>query len=84
MRAWSRAYREDGLVVIGVHTPEFSFEHEIDGVRRAMSEREIGYPIASRAWKRSRSPNLASRPTRSRSVSGYQPPKDKPPVTLIV
>jgi hypothetical protein len=35
VRAWSRAYRNDGLVVIGVHTPEFSFEHEIDRVRQA-------------------------------------------------
>ena len=34
VRAWSQAYRDDGLVVIGVHTPEFSFEHEIDRVRR--------------------------------------------------
>jgi hypothetical protein len=46
VRAWSRAYRDDGLVVIGVHTPEFSFEHEIDRVRRAIKEREIDYPIA--------------------------------------
>jgi hypothetical protein len=46
VRAWSRAYRDDGLVVIGVHTPEFSFEHEIDGVRRAMEERAIDYPVA--------------------------------------
>jgi thiol-disulfide isomerase/thioredoxin len=46
VRAWSRAYRDDGLVVIGVHTPEFSFEHEIDGVRRAMKERAIDYPVA--------------------------------------
>ena len=30
IRAWSRAYRDDGLVVIGAHTPEFSFEHELD------------------------------------------------------
>ncbi|HZA87588.1 MAG TPA: hypothetical protein VE466_11995, partial [Acidimicrobiales bacterium] len=35
VRAWSRAYRDDGLLVVGVHTPEFSFEHDIDGVRRA-------------------------------------------------
>ncbi|MFZ0046716.1 MAG: hypothetical protein WAL16_12820, partial [Streptosporangiaceae bacterium] len=35
VRAWSRAYRDDGLVVIGVHTPEFSFEHEIYRVRQA-------------------------------------------------
>src|SRR5436309_11787240 len=34
IRAWSQAYRDDGLIVIGVHTPEFSFEHEIDRVRR--------------------------------------------------
>jgi thiol-disulfide isomerase/thioredoxin len=46
VRAWSQAYREDGLVVIGVHTPEFSFEHEIDGVRRATTERAIDYPVA--------------------------------------
>ena len=36
VRAWSQAYRDDGLVVIGVHTPEFSFEHDVDLVRRAM------------------------------------------------
>jgi hypothetical protein len=46
VRAWSRAYRADGLVVIGVHTPEFSFEHDIDGVRRATEERAIDYPVA--------------------------------------
>jgi thiol-disulfide isomerase/thioredoxin len=46
VRAWSRAYRDDGLVVIGVHTPEFSFEYDIDGVRRATKERAIDYPVA--------------------------------------
>jgi thiol-disulfide isomerase/thioredoxin len=46
VRAWSRAYRDDGLVLIGVHTPEFSFEHDIDGVRRATKERAIDYPVA--------------------------------------
>ena len=46
VRAWSQAYRDDGLVVIGVHTPEFSFEHEIDGVRHATKERAIDYPVA--------------------------------------
>src|SRR5687768_14315348 len=45
-RAWSQAYRDDGPVVIGVHTPEFSFEHEVDGVRRATNERAIDYPVA--------------------------------------
>ena len=46
VRAWSQAYRDDGLVVIGVHTPEFSFEHDIDLVRQANEERGIDYPVA--------------------------------------
>jgi thiol-disulfide isomerase/thioredoxin len=46
IRAWSRAYRDDGLVVIGVHTPEFSFEHDVDRVRQATKERDIDYPVA--------------------------------------
>ena len=46
VRAWSQAYRDDGLVVIGVHTPEFSFEHELDGVRQATKARAIDYPVA--------------------------------------
>ena len=46
VRAWSRAYRDDGLVVIGVHTPEFSFERDIDLVRQATTDREIDYPVA--------------------------------------
>jgi thiol-disulfide isomerase/thioredoxin len=46
VRAWSQAYRNDGLLVIGVHTPEFSFEHEVDRVRQATKERRIKYPVA--------------------------------------
>jgi thiol-disulfide isomerase/thioredoxin len=46
VRGWSRAYRDDGLVVIGVHTPEFSFEHDVDLVRRAIEDRAIDYPVA--------------------------------------
>ena len=46
VRSWSQAYRNDGLVVIGVHTPEFSFEHEIDSVRKAVEVRGIDYPVA--------------------------------------
>ena len=46
VRSWSQAYRDDGLIVIGVHTPEFSFEHELDRVRLAVAEREIDYPVA--------------------------------------
>jgi thiol-disulfide isomerase/thioredoxin len=46
VRAWSQAYRDDGLVVVGVHTPEFSFEHEIESVRQATTERGIDYAVA--------------------------------------
>ena len=46
VRAWSQAYRGDGLIVVGVHTPEFSFEHQIEGIRKAIDEREIDYPVA--------------------------------------
>ncbi len=47
VRAWSRAYRDDGLIVVGVHTPEFSFEHDLDLVRQAVDVREIDYPVAA-------------------------------------
>jgi thiol-disulfide isomerase/thioredoxin len=46
IRAWSQAYRTDGLVVIGVHTPEFSFEREAHRVRQAVHDRSIDYPVA--------------------------------------
>src|SRR3954453_1585893 len=46
LRAWSQAYRDEGLGVMGVHTPEFSFEHEIERVRQATKERAIDYPVA--------------------------------------
>ncbi|MEV4657763.1 redoxin family protein [Micromonospora sp. NPDC049301] len=46
VRAWSQGYRDDGLVVIGVHTPEFTFEHETDQVRQALTARGIDYPVA--------------------------------------
>jgi thiol-disulfide isomerase/thioredoxin len=46
IRAWSQVYRNDGLVVIGVHAPEFSFEHEVGRVRQAINERGIEYPVA--------------------------------------
>lgn len=45
IRAWSQAYRNDGLIVIGVHTPEFFFEHEIGLVRKAIEQRAIDYPV---------------------------------------
>ena len=45
-RAWSQRYRDDGLVTIGVHTPEFKFEHDLDNVRWAVKARKIDYPVA--------------------------------------
>jgi thiol-disulfide isomerase/thioredoxin len=45
VRAWARAYRGDGLIVVGVHTPEFSFEHTLEHVRRAIEDRDIDYPV---------------------------------------
>ena len=44
VRAWAERYRQ-GLVVIGVHTPEFAFEHNIDNVRRAVQQMRIEYPV---------------------------------------
>jgi thiol-disulfide isomerase/thioredoxin len=46
VRAWAARYKEQGLVVIGVHTPEFSFEEDINNVRSAAKDRGITYPIA--------------------------------------
>jgi thiol-disulfide isomerase/thioredoxin len=46
VRAWSQKYRSHGLVVIGAHTPEFAFEHEIENVRRAARDMDVDYPIA--------------------------------------
>ena len=45
VRAWHERYGERGLVVVGVHAPEFSFEHELDNVRRATGELGVGYPV---------------------------------------
>jgi thiol-disulfide isomerase/thioredoxin len=46
VRAWAAKYSDQGLVVIGVHTPEFGFEHEPDNVRRAVQDMRVGYPVA--------------------------------------
>jgi thiol-disulfide isomerase/thioredoxin len=46
VRAWAEKYRGDGLVVIGAHSPEFSFEHEVEKVRRALARMGVDYPIA--------------------------------------
>jgi thiol-disulfide isomerase/thioredoxin len=46
VRAWADSYRDKGLVVVGVHTPEFDFEHDLDNVRRAVMELRVDYPVA--------------------------------------
>jgi thiol-disulfide isomerase/thioredoxin len=46
VRAWAEKFEDDGLVVIGVHTPEFPFEHDVENVRWAAKEMNVGYPIA--------------------------------------
>jgi thiol-disulfide isomerase/thioredoxin len=46
VRAWNEKYRNQGLVVIGVHAPEFSFEKDLSNVRRAVKDMRIDYPVA--------------------------------------
>ena len=54
-RAWSQRYRQEGLIAVGVHTPEFKFEHDHDNVRWAVEARKIDYPVAIdddfRVWR---------------------------------
>jgi cytochrome c biogenesis protein CcdA/thiol-disulfide isomerase/thioredoxin len=46
VRAWAEKYRSQGLVVIGVHSPEFAFEKNLDNVRKAVKDLKIDYPVA--------------------------------------
>jgi thiol-disulfide isomerase/thioredoxin len=46
LRAWDERYRDHGLTVIGVHTPEFSVERDVDRIRAAIEQRRIAYPVA--------------------------------------
>jgi cytochrome c biogenesis protein CcdA/thiol-disulfide isomerase/thioredoxin len=46
VEAWAQKYRDQGLVVIGVHSPEFGFEKSIDNVRKAIADLKITYPVA--------------------------------------
>ena len=46
VRAWAQKYKDQGLVVIGVHTPEFAFERNVDNVKRAVRDLKIDYPVA--------------------------------------
>jgi cytochrome c biogenesis protein CcdA/thiol-disulfide isomerase/thioredoxin len=46
VQAWAEKYRDKGLVVIGVHAPEFAFEKDIGNVRKAVKDLKVGYPVA--------------------------------------
>ncbi|MGI8421819.1 MAG: cytochrome c biogenesis protein DipZ [Gaiellaceae bacterium] len=46
LESWDRAYRKDGLVIVGVHTPEFAFEHVLSNVRKATKDLGVRYPVA--------------------------------------
>jgi thiol-disulfide isomerase/thioredoxin len=46
VRAWAEKYKKQGLVVIGVHSPEFAFERDAGNVRRALAEYNVNYPVA--------------------------------------
>jgi thiol-disulfide isomerase/thioredoxin len=46
VRGWAEKYKDRGLVMIGVHSPEFPFEHDVDNVRRAVKDMRVGYPVA--------------------------------------
>jgi cytochrome c biogenesis protein CcdA/thiol-disulfide isomerase/thioredoxin len=54
LKAWDAAYRKDGLVILGVHTPEFAFEHDAGNVRAAIERLGVRYPVmqdnAFRTW----------------------------------
>src|SRR5262250_1798974 len=45
VRAWAEKYKGHGLVVIGVHSPEFAFERNVDNVRRAARDLRVDYPV---------------------------------------
>jgi thiol-disulfide isomerase/thioredoxin len=45
VEAWAKKYRDQGLIVIGVHAPEFAFERNIDNVRAAVNRLGIDYPV---------------------------------------
>src|SRR5690349_11189368 len=46
LEAWDARYRKDGLVIVGVHTPEFAFEHVVSNVRDASRKLGVRYPVA--------------------------------------
>ncbi len=52
MREWHHKYANDGLVIIGVHTPEFAYEKEVENVKEALVRLDVPYPVAiDNDWK---------------------------------
>ncbi|GKS57559.1 hypothetical protein YTPLAS18_10860 [Nitrospira sp.] len=56
VKAWHERYAKNGLTIIGIHSPEFSYEHDLEQVRRYMSEHDIRYAVSIdndfAAWNR--------------------------------
>jgi thiol-disulfide isomerase/thioredoxin len=80
VRAWHEKYRDQGLVVVGVHAPEFSFERNLNNVRWAVKDMRVDYPVAvdnaharSRCQRRQHGAGNGRRP-RSRSGRGLEQP----------
>jgi hypothetical protein len=46
LREWHQKYKDDGLVIIGVHTPEFSRERDVNNVKEALVRLDVPYPVA--------------------------------------
>ncbi len=52
MREWYNTYKDDGLVVIAVHTPEFNYEKDLNNVKEALVRLDVPYPVAlDNDWK---------------------------------
>src|SRR5437764_5196546 len=87
VRGWSHAHRGDELIVIGVHTPEFSFEHDIGRVRQATTERGIDYAVAVdndyAVWSAFRQPLLAGAVLHRRRGNHPRPPFRRGPLRGI-
>ena len=45
LKAWDEEYRDDGLTIVGVHSPEFPFEKDAANVEDAIADNGIGYPV---------------------------------------
>jgi hypothetical protein len=46
LREWHNTYRDEGLVIVGVHTPEFNHEKDLDNVKEALVRLDVPYPVA--------------------------------------